>query len=81
MSDSLSRMRALSLQRPRFDAMMAFDVVKLPFNLTDGLRSVGGTWSLRARLVLLVIVTMSPLLLLGLVVQYTQYVGDKEVAS
>jgi len=61
--------------------MMAFDVVKLPFNLSDGLRSVGGTWSLRARLVLLVIVTMSPLLLLGLVVQYTQYVGDKEVAS
>ena len=26
--------------------MMALEVVKLPFNLTDGLRSWGGTWSL-----------------------------------
>jgi signal transduction histidine kinase len=61
--------------------MIASEIVKLPFQLSDGLRSWSGTSSLRARLVLLVIVTMSPLLLLGLVVQYTQYVGDKEVAN
>src|SRR5579883_521097 len=61
--------------------MLAAELVKLPFHLSDGLRSWGGARSLRARLILLVIVTMSPLLVLGLVVQYTQYIGDKEVAS
>src|SRR6185503_8073494 len=61
--------------------MIAAEVVKPPFHLSDGLQSLGGAWSLRARLILLVIVTMSPLLVLGLVVQYTQYVGDREVAS
>jgi signal transduction histidine kinase len=55
--------------------------VKPPSPLPGGRRLAPGTWSLRSRLVLLVIVTMAPLLALGLVVQYTEYENDKKVAS
>jgi signal transduction histidine kinase len=44
-------------------------------------RPAAGSWSLRARLLLLVFVTITPLLALGLAVQYTEYEHDKEVAS
>ena len=40
----------------------------------------GASWSLRARLRLLVLVTIAPLLALGLAVQYAEYANDKAVA-
>jgi signal transduction histidine kinase len=38
-------------------------------------------WSLRSRLLLLVLVTVAPLLALGLALQYVDYLRDKRVAS
>jgi signal transduction histidine kinase len=55
--------------------------VKVPSRLPNRLRRAGRAWSLRARLILLVIVTMAPLLALGLGVQYFEYTHDKAVAS
>jgi len=52
--------------------------VKLPFHLSNGHH---GSWSLRARVRLLVLVTIAPLLALGLAVQYSEYEHDKETAS
>ena len=44
-------------------------------------RARRASWSLRARLRLLVLVTIAPLLALGLAVQYVEYANDKAVAS
>jgi len=53
--------------------------VKSIFHLPNGPRRA--SWSLRARLRLLVLVTIAPLLALGLAVQYVEYANDKAVAS
>ena len=52
--------------------------MKSPFHLPNG---DPGSWSLRARVRLLVLVTIAPLLALGLAVQYSEYEHDKETAS
>jgi signal transduction histidine kinase len=54
-------------------------IVNSSFHLPNGSRS--GSWSLRARLRLLVLVILAPLLALGLAVQYVEYESDKAVAS
>jgi signal transduction histidine kinase len=53
--------------------------VKPQFHLPNGRRS--GSWSLRARLRLLVLVTIAPLLALGLAVQYVDYENDRSIAN
>ena len=52
--------------------------MKPPFHLPNDGRA---SWSLRARVRLLVLVTIAPLLALGLAVQYAEYEHDKETAS
>jgi len=58
--------------------MIVFGVTP-KFHLPNDRRS--GSWSLRARLRLLVLVTLAPLLALGLAVQYVEYENDKVIAS
>jgi signal transduction histidine kinase len=53
--------------------------VKPQFHLSNDRRT--GSWSLRARLRLLVLVILAPLLALGLAVQYVEFEHDKAVAS
>jgi signal transduction histidine kinase len=58
--------------------MIVFGVTP-KFHLPNDRR--GRVWSLRARLRLLVLVTIAPLLALGLAVQYVEYENDKVIAS